>query len=355
MRAVTISDIADRMGISKQSVGFALGNYPNSRTRLGFETRRRILETARRLGYVPHHAGRRLARARSSSRATSFDQVGLILLPGADGAVDTVCLMMMQGAEPELYQFHASLTFVRVASDEDWEKVNRLSRAGGVDGWLVYGAVTDQAVRPLTASKIPFVILGDHRCTQPVHSVNIDNFAVGQMAAEHLAALGHRRIAYLDSRLELVYQRQIHAGFRAAVKKLGLDEDARLISITSSLWSKPGGALVVEWLRDVGATALFAPEPNWAVELWRVLDRYQIEVPNEISLLGCEPAWSSAKSQNFTRLELPMAGVGGQGARLLHRVVTQPGTAVSELKISPLLIEGWSTVAPSSRNTRTTN
>src|SRR5258706_15915519 len=117
MSQVTQRQIASRLGLSQQAVAFALSDNPASRKQLHPRTCRRILETAQKLGYVPHHAARRLARARSRSMATSFDQVGLIYLASLDepdAFVDPVCLAMMQGAEHELSEFDASLTFVRV-------------------------------------------------------------------------------------------------------------------------------------------------------------------------------------------------------------------------------------------------
>src|ERR671927_271833 len=107
---------------------------------------------------------------RPTSRAASFDQVGLISLIGADEYVDVVCHAMMGGAEHALSKLQASLTFVRVSAPEDWSKVERLTRAGGMDGWLLYGAVDDATVSRLQAGKLPYVVLGDHRCTRPVAS-----------------------------------------------------------------------------------------------------------------------------------------------------------------------------------------
>src|SRR6185295_16856304 len=103
------------------------------------------------------------ARARSDSRATSFDQIGLIHLTRPDtknSFVDPVCLAMMQGAEYELSKLHASLTFIRVSESEDWQKIDRLIRAGGVDGWLVYGPPNDDIANRLRSTKLPFVVLG---------------------------------------------------------------------------------------------------------------------------------------------------------------------------------------------------
>src|ERR1041384_1689589 len=175
--SITQKNIARRLGLSRQTVGFALSEESWAQNQLRPETRDLVLKTARRMGYVPHFAARRMALTRSTSRAASFDQVGLISLIGADEYVDVVCHAIMGGAEHELSKLHASLTFVRVSAPEDWSKVERLARAGGGDGWLLYGAVDDAAANRVKAGKLPYVVLGDHRCTRPVASADIDYVA----------------------------------------------------------------------------------------------------------------------------------------------------------------------------------
>jgi len=196
---------------------------------------------------------------------------------------------MMGGAEYELSKLHATIFFVRVSERADWEKVERMTRAGGVDGWLLYGAVNDEVANRLKTAPlngVPFVVLGDHRCTQSVHCVNVDNSAVGRLAAHHLASLGHRRIGFMGGTMHHAYQKQTLKGFRAAVRELGLDDHERLITDHSS-WGQPGRKSTIEWLRNAGPTALFLPDFEWTAGTWRFLKQFQIEVPKDISLLGC--------------------------------------------------------------------
>ena len=263
---------------------------------------------------------------------------------------------MMNGAEPELSNLHACLTFVRLQESGDWDKVERLARAGGVDGWLLYGAVDDKVVNQLKPGKLPYVILGDHQCSRPVPAVNVDSFAVGQMAVRHLASLGHRRIAFLGSNMRYVYERETLAGFRAAVKELILDDDERLIGDLSS-WSDRTAERLVEWLRnaDPMPSAVFASEYDWAPWTHIALKEAKIEVPEQISILGYETASLTTRRENFTRIELPMTEVGRRGALLLHRIASGPGGETSETRIAASLIEGWSTSPPSGNEPRTTN
>jgi len=299
------------------------------------------------MGYVPHHAALRLSRARSNNNSTSFDQVGLIFLARPDAShafVDPICLAMMQGAEYELSKLHASLTFTRISESGDWDKVERLTRSGGVDGWLVYGPPNDEIANRLRTSKLPFVVLGDRRCTQPVHSVNVDNFAVGRLAAEHLASLGHRRIAYMAGSMCFVFQEQIRAGFLATARELHMDHDERLFvnfaTLTNDVMHSP-----VEWLQgfDQMPTAAFMPDFGVALAFHPIFKTSQSAALRETSLLTCSATPPDGIGQGFSRIDLPMSEVGRHGALLLHQLVTESRVERTEVMISPSLIEGGST------------
>src|SRR5919199_6261343 len=58
---VTLADIARELGISKMTVSRAINDHPS----ISAETRRRVLEVARRLNYQPNQYARALATNRS--------------------------------------------------------------------------------------------------------------------------------------------------------------------------------------------------------------------------------------------------------------------------------------------------
>jgi DNA-binding LacI/PurR family transcriptional regulator len=94
-------------------------------------------------------------------------------------------------------------------------------------------------------------------------------------------------------------------------------------------------------------TAVFASEFDWASWVHVMLKEAEIEVPDQISVLGYETASPSTQRENFTRIELPMTEVGREGAMLLHRIASNRRVESADMKISPSLIEGCSTSPPS--------
>jgi LacI family transcriptional regulator len=341
---VTQRQIAHQLGLSQSAVAFALSDNPARRKQLPAETRRRILETAERIGYVPHRAAQRLNQERFG-HSRSFDQVGILYLATTSDYMDLPCHAMMSGAEHELANLHATLTFIRITAPADWRKVHRLTQAGMVDGWLVVGAVDDQAVAQLRPTGLPFVILGDHHCTALVPSLNIDHVTAGRWVVEHLARLGHRRIAFLYSALPFLYRDRMIEGIQSASVAGGIQTVEKYVP-SSAVTSPAEGRLLLDWLKTSGATALFTAGSSWATSIWRLLQEAPLRVPEDISLVAYECASTTAAAQNFTRVELPMAEVGSQGVVLLHKIVFGADVALGEKNIPPTLVEGWSTRAP---------
>jgi LacI family transcriptional regulator len=345
MGRVTQSQIAQRVGISTQAVAYALSGRAELKRKLSPRTTRRVLEAAEQLGYVPHFAARRLVRERGARQGRAFEQVGLIYLTRADLDVDPICLSMMGAAEHEISNFNASLTFVRVRQRDDWAKVDRLLRGGAVDGWLLYGFVGDEAIDRIESAHVPHVVLGDHRCTRPVHYVNIDNAGVGRLAARHLAELGHRRIGYLHSRFIHVYQDEMRAGFLAACEELGLERDERL-AVHHDMWQVPDNCpAALAWLNDVKPTALFTAEFDAGIVVRDALRQANLAVPEQISVLGTEPERSNAvRTMGVTHIQLPMSEVGRQGAILLREIATSADdrARIREVRVPAVLIDGTS-------------
>src|SRR6188472_4036622 len=99
-RRTTIKDIAERAGVSKGAVSYALNGRPG----VSDETRERILAIAHELGWYPNRAARALSAARA-------DACGLVLArPARTLALEPFFMEFLAGVESELSAQSIALT-----------------------------------------------------------------------------------------------------------------------------------------------------------------------------------------------------------------------------------------------------
>ena len=151
-RRTTIKDIAERAGVSKGAVSYALNGRPG----VSDETRDRILAIADELGWYPNRA----ARALSASRA---DACGLILArPASTIALEPFFMEFIAGVEACLSPRAIGLTIQLVRTVEEEIAIYR-SWFGEhrVDGVFVFDIVHDDPrAEALSAIGLPAVVIG---------------------------------------------------------------------------------------------------------------------------------------------------------------------------------------------------
>jgi DNA-binding LacI/PurR family transcriptional regulator len=212
MKRPTITDIAREAGVSKGAVSYALNGRPG----VSEATRDRITEIARRLGWVPSST----ARALSGGRAGA---VGMVLDRPADvlGA-EPVFLALLTGIQRELGP--ASL-LLQVAPDHaaELEVYRRWHGERKADGVLLAGPRRDDdRIAELTRIGLPAVALGGPLGRPGVPSVRVDDAAAVGEVLGYLAALGHRRVAWIAGPAVLVRTRVRAEAFAAVAGRLGL-------------------------------------------------------------------------------------------------------------------------------------
>jgi DNA-binding LacI/PurR family transcriptional regulator len=373
-KVITREDVAHAAGVSLATAALALNNHP----RVAGATRQRVMDAALRLGFVANHAARRLAGMREDSRAKTFDQVGLLYFLDAKVGGEAVFLSVVGGVEEELSRLDASLVLARISDDADWAKFDRLVLSGLVDAWLLFGNIDEQALARVEAAGVRYAILGDHRCARPAHVVSIDHYEGARMMAHHIAELGHRRVAYFAGSMRHVYQRRQFDGYRQGAIEAGLDTDVALVAHPRDVFpippkesdATPADAfkawelyqrqheehprLLSRWLKARPlVTAIITSEFGWTGEVCATLGRLGLRVPQDISVLGCEPVSRSSQHMMFSHVALPMQEIGRQGARLLRQCVTDPDTAPARLDISPALVSGHTACRISNTNSHT--
>ena len=210
-RRVTISDIAERAGVSKGAVSYALNGRPG----VSDGTRARILEIARELGWYPNRA----ARALSVERA---DACGLVLArPAKTIALEPFFMEFIAGVESELSARSIALTIQLVAVGRGRDRgvpalVGRAAR-GRRPHRRPAGRRPPSATSSF-ASGLPAVVIGGPVENGALPAVWHDEAGVVIEAVRYVAALGHTRIARVAGVGEFVHTAQRTEGFLSATR-----------------------------------------------------------------------------------------------------------------------------------------
>ena len=272
----TLRDIAAIAGISVSGVSMALQGHP----RIGEETKQRVTEIARELGYVPSAAGRAL-------RAQKAGAVSLIV-PNTSSHVFG-----------HFYFMHVLTGLTGVANERDYQvsistnpdeldgmaAYERVIRARSVDGAIVTSAsVTDGNIARLVASGLPVVLLGRFPYLPDAVSVGIDDVAAATAATDHLITVHDRsRIVHVTGPLDHQTSIDRRDGFLAAVRNHGVDG----VVIEGDFSEAAGTAAALEILaQHPSSDAVFAANDEMAYGAMTALASAGRDVPAQVSIMG---------------------------------------------------------------------
>ncbi|MGB9376830.1 MAG: LacI family DNA-binding transcriptional regulator, partial [Mycobacteriales bacterium] len=272
----TIADVARQVGVSKGAVSFAL----NGRDGVSAETRERILQTAREMGWRPSH------RARSLSVSRAFT-VGLVLArqPELLGA-DPFFPSFIAGVETVLAPAGQSLLLQVVPSlDAEESGYRTLAAEGRVDGVFVIDLrVSDTRIGLLSELGLRAVTLNRPDTPSPFPAVCVDDQRGVRESVEHLVELGHTRIAYVCGPPHFLHSRQRRDAWAAAMVAAGLGADL----VMDSDFTAAGGAAATEQLLDLPErpTAIVYANDVMAIAGLGAANNRGLRVPRDLSVVG---------------------------------------------------------------------
>ncbi|SFP08229.1 DNA-binding transcriptional regulator, LacI/PurR family [Amycolatopsis arida] len=264
-------DIARRASVTQAAVSLILRGKAAS---IPKETRQRVLDVARELGYRADPLARRLAKGRSQLLGVfTYERVFSV----AQRSFYHPFLLGIEEAAEEAG--HDLLLFTSAATSGPMRSIY----AGGenklrlVDGAVLLGRDEIPAeLEHLVVEEYPFVFIGRRFLDdgREVPNVSPDYAGAGRTLAGRLAALGHRRIAYVGANPDLPATADRLAGLRAGA----LDVSPRFPA---------AGAIspaFVRELRRAGVTAVVAESTGYAEEVRIAAERCATSVPGGLSV-----------------------------------------------------------------------
>jgi LacI family transcriptional regulator, galactose operon repressor len=331
----TLRDVARDARVSVATVSRALARpeLVNNATRLGIEA------AARRLGYLANGPGRALVSGVSHT-------VGVIV-PTLDAAIFSRAIQALQRRLAEAgYQLLAAAHDFSLAAEASAVRAMLSHR---VDALVLVGADrAEETRRLLQAAEMPVLITWSFDAA--FDCIGFDNEAAGRIAAEHLLALGHRRIGMISGLTEQNDRARLRqAGVASALAAAGETlPDWRVVEQPFSLAG--GRAALAELLALTEApTAIVCGNDLLAAGALFEAQTRGIPVPERLSVVGIDNLDIAAHLvPPLTTVHLPTAQLGTAAAEhVLARLGGATVPARQELPIA-LVLRGSTAQAPSS-------
>ncbi|GGS36484.1 LacI family DNA-binding transcriptional regulator [Actinokineospora fastidiosa] len=305
-RRARLIDVADAAGVSIAAASRAMSGSTGVSDAIAARVRR----VAGEMGYVANVHARTLAGGASTTIGLLVHEIGDPYFTEIAGGV------LRLGAQQGL-----TVQIGHTGRDPDAELTQvRALVANRVRAIVIAGSgFVDAAVQaPVKAELQAFqagggrvAVIGRHHLG--ADAVLPDNHAGGRSLAEHLLALGHRRIAFAVGSRALTTVADRLAGIAEALASAGLDLDD--LPVVEEEFTRAGGRRATHAILDAhpDVTAIAALNDDMAIGVLAALRARGVSVPGEVSVSGfddvpvAEYLWPA-----LTTVRLPMAEMGEQ-------------------------------------------
>ncbi len=300
--AVTIKDIAKRVGVSYSTVSRALNGIGVENT----ESRKRIIQLAEEMGYVPNQAAIHLKKSRSYMIGLYFSTISKMTSP-----------FVLHDVLTGIYSVTGSKYNV-VVKGIDMHEAGTLNPSY-FDGIIVLSQKNEDMdfMREVQLKKIPMVVIC-RAVDVDAPNVTTDECRAMEKAMDYLLENGHRKIAVIEGNPGLDSSRLRHRGWRRAMESRGLDPDA--LPVRSGNYRYASGYEAAKQLLDYHPTAILCFNDEMAFGANAAIQERGLKVPQDVSLVGFDNWDMSAYStMRLTTVERSMGEIAKEGARVLLR------------------------------------
>ncbi|THK36130.1 LacI family DNA-binding transcriptional regulator [Ensifer sp. MPMI2T] len=298
-----IRRLAQHLDISIGTVSRALNGKPD----VNEETRKRVLEAATELGYVPNQSGRSL-------RQGTTNIIGFMMQTGTEitGQGDIFFMSVFDGVQAVFARHKLDLVALLCSSQEDPnDYLRRVVARGFADGLILSATQRDDPrIEFLAERNIPFVTLGRSLTDAGQPWLDLDFEGMAQASIDRLVARGHRRIAITrphdDVNLGYIFVDRCRRAL--AAHGLTLEEDL----IFRSTPNEAGGYQIA---RDLLAleeppTAIVLINETIAIGFYQALSEAGVKPGRDIAVIGRYSPHAHFLSPPLTCFRLSLRDLG---------------------------------------------
>ena len=296
MPRVTQKTIARKLGISPSLVSRALAGKADD-IGCASETAARIVDTARRMGYVPNAAARQL-------RGEGGPVIGVVATDISDPFFAQVMSGVIQQAHARGFALAVAGFERRLVHQRDLAVLLEQS----LSGLLLIGGGSDEGFEPLRARSIPVVRIGAITGKATFCQVGPDEADGFRKLLRHLATLGHRRLGMVGADQPVHRERLALARKLAQGRGMTIDSHHQVFGSTEVLKAGiEGGRRLIELAGTSLPTAVVCSSDAVAMGVIAALSEFGFRVPADLSVTGFDDlVLSQVASPPLTTLHQPV-------------------------------------------------
>lgn len=329
---ITMKDVAERAGVSKQTVSAIINNKPG----ITAETTARVNAAIQDLGYRPYALARSLRTGQTHTLA-------LIVTDINNPSFSTIA----SAAEDIAHSFGYSLVLYNTHDDPEREaNYLRTVSQRWMDG-VIFVATGDQmtSLEFLNQADIPTVAIDRIPMGYMGPSITLDNNKTGRMAAEYLLQLGHRRFAHISGPRKLLLARERLVGFENRLHESNVDPK-NLLTFEGDWGCASGYSAMQQFLSSpTRPSAVFAANDRMAIGAIQAAQDAGLRVPQDISIMGVDDIEVAAfQSPALTTIRQSFIEMANLCVNLLIDILNGKEPENNQLLIEPMLVERKSTM-----------
>jgi LacI family transcriptional regulator len=327
----TLADVANHAGVSTMTASRAL----NGRSGVSQSTRDRVVASSKALGYVANISARGLVGGR-------MNILGMVVPDLATQYTGEV----VAGAGEAANELGFDLLLYTTSSDVGRERERAVLLTNGLaDGILaVLPQDPENVLGALSKSGIPVVIVDHRGAITNLPAIAVDNYTGARLAVEHLVALGHRRIGFLEGVGDVDCSRERLRGYREGLLNAGIEFDQGLVR--PGEFKQPNGFQATTALLEQAAppTAIFAANDLSAFGAIEAIKERGLRVPDDVSVVGFDDIpMASQIFPTLTTVRQPLHQMGASAVNLLVSMVVGLNPVTQRIHLPTELIVRAST------------
>jgi LacI family transcriptional regulator len=302
---VNIKDIAKLAGVSKATVSRVL----NKSDSVAEDTKKKVLSVIEEVGFLPNYLARSLKIKKTKTIGVIVPDIG-----------NPFYFEIIRGIEKFLDKngFNIMLCNSDYIEKKELRYISLLA-SKKVDGIILATSSEDsKSLKKLQLWDIPYVIFDLPQNNHVASSVFIDHSLCSYIAANHLIENGHEKILIIDTYRNMKAYSKYVTGYIKALKENNIEIDKDLIQETTP--DINGGYQIIKKLiqSNTKFTAVLAISDLIAVGVYRIAQKYNIKIPEDLSVIGNDDIpLARYLSPPLTTIQQPTFLIGYKSAELL--------------------------------------